>query len=381
VSGIRPAQLDDLRQVVGLFQRVMPSYSELAAAELEAFFGRVLFDTPVADPDIPSLVYEGGDGRVVGFIAAQVRPMRFDGTRLRLAAGSHLVADPDESRPVGALLLRAFLTGPQDVTVTDTATKTVERIWETLGGRALPLGGIEWIRLLKPGAVAVHLLARRMGARNRTIDLLGSSFDSLVGRPARLLLGPESVDATAEALTPDAVREHLPALTRSLRVVPDYDERYLSWLFTELARLRPDGRTVANLVRADDRVVGWYVYRLQEGALCPVAQIAGTDRVDVVIDHLIGHADEHGASGLRGRVDGALLRPAVERRCILRFTGGRMIHSRDPALADAIGAGDAMLSLLEGEWTALPWPSDPRRASETLDAPLPGTQGKPPPSR
>jgi len=376
VSGIRPATPDDLPGVVRLFQQVMPTYAGVAPEELERFFGRVLLDSPVADPEIPSLVHEGSDGGVAGFIAAQTRPMSFDDKPIRLAAASHLIADPDETRPVGTLLLRKFLTGPQDVSVTDTATKAVERIWRALRGKALPLGGIEWFRLLKPGAVAAHMAARRLSGHHRSLDLLGASVDSIVGRAARAYFSPDGGDATSEPLTPETMRAELPAFTRRLRVVPNYDEGYLDWLFAELARGRPDGCTVANLVGADGRVAGWYVYRLREDALCPVVQIVGGDRIDAVLDDLLAHAAAGGAGGLRGRVDGPLLRPASERRCMLRFTGGRMIHSRDRELADAIAAGDALLSLLEGEWLALPWPSDPRRASEPLDVPVPGTQGE-----
>ena len=142
MSSIRPATLEDVPGAVRLFQRMMPAYSEVPPASLESFFRRALFDNPATDSQIPSLVYEGGGGRIVGFVGAQVRPMRFDGRPIRVASASHLVADPDERRPIGALLLRSFLTGRQEATVTDTATPVVTRIWLALGGRPRHLGGI-----------------------------------------------------------------------------------------------------------------------------------------------------------------------------------------------------------------------------------------------
>jgi hypothetical protein len=344
---------------------MMPAYAGVAPASLEAFFGRALFDNPATDPEIPSLVYEGSEGRITGFIGAQVRPMLFDGRPIRVASASHLVADPDERRPIGALLLRAFLTGRQDATVTDTATHTVTRIWMALGGRPRHLGGIEWVRLFKPGSVAANTLARKRRKESRAADLAGGALDSAFAAPVHRLLAPREAQGQGEPLTPASMLQYMPQLTQSLRLVPNYDEAYLEWLFTELGRLRPDGRTVATLVKAQDRVAGWYVYRLREGDLSEVAQVATrVEDAGSVLDHLFAHASAGGAGGLRGRMEPHLLAAASERRCALRHIGGRLVHSRNPDLVDAINSGSAMLSLLEGEWTALLWPGRAAHAEQ-----------------
>jgi hypothetical protein len=344
--------------LVALFQQRMRAYAGIPPAVLGAFLGRVLLDGAAADPQIPSLVYEGTGGSVLGFIGSQVRPMVFDGRPIRLAAASHLVADAGERRPIGALLLRSFLTGRQDISVTDTATRDVERIWRALGGRPLYLGGIEWIRLLRPGAVAAHVLERRRGEALRPLEVAGAAVDTVLRPAARRLLDPPRAEVFGERLTAEALLEHMPELTADLRVAPDYGERYARWLLEELERPRPDGRLVATLVRRPERVLGWYVYRLCPNGLCPVAQIAcHADDAGQLLDHLFEHAARNGAGGVRGKVEPPLLRAVADRRCALRHTGGRLVHTRDRELLGAIGAGSAMLSLLEGEWTALPWPS------------------------
>lgn len=358
MSPVRPAAPDDLPAAVPLFQRMMPGYGDVAAASLEAFFRRIFFDNPATDPEIPSLVYEAADGRITGFIGTQVRPMRFDGRPVRVAAASHLVADPDENLPIGVLLLRDLITGRQDVTITDTAIPTVTRMWLALGGRPRHLGGIEWIRLLKPATAAANKLTR--GRSNRAADVAAGALDSALAVPLRRLLGPAPAEGRSEPLTPASMLQYMPELTESLRLVPEYDESYLEWLFDELGRRRPDGRTVATLVRTEDRVAGWYIYRFEEGDWGAVAEVVAQPRdAGCVLDHLIEHASVAGAAGLRGRVEPHLLDALSERRCGLRHIGGRMVHSRHPDLVDAINSGSAMLSLLEGEWTALLSPDAP----------------------
>jgi hypothetical protein len=357
VSPVRPATPDDLPGAVRLFQRMMPGYAGVAASGLEAFFGRTLFDNPATDPEIPSLVYEASDGRITGFIGTQVRPMRFDGRPVRVASASHLVADPDQRLPIGALLLRAFLTGRQDVTLTDTATPTVTRMWLALGAQPRHLGGIEWIRLFKPASTAANMLAHKRRQDNRVADLVAKAIDSVLAAPVHRLLGTPPAEGWGEPLTPASMLEYMPELTESLRLVPNYNKSYLDWLFTELARPRPDGRTVATLVRTEGRVAGWHIYRLREGDLSRVAQVVAQPKdAGCVLDHLFEHASAGGAGGLRGRVEPHLLAPVSERRCGLWHIGGRLVHSRDPDLLDAINSGSAMLSMLEGEWTALLWP-------------------------
>lgn len=344
---------------------MMPAYVGVAPASLEGFFGRALFDNPATDPEIPSLVYEGSEERITGFIGAQVRPMLFDGRPIRVASASHLVADPDERRPIGALLLRAFLTGRQDATVTDTATHTVTRIWMALGGRPRHLGGIEWVRLFKPGSVAANTLARKRRKESRPAELVAGALDTALSAPVGRFLRPSAAEGAGEPLTPASMLEHMPAVTDSMRLVPHYDESYLEWLFGELGRVRPDGRSVATLVRTQGRVAGWYVYRLREGDLSEVAQVAARlDDAGCVLDHLFEHASAGGAGGLRGRMEPHLLAAVGERRCGLRHIGGRLVHSRHPDLVDAINSGSAMLSLLEGEWTALLWPGRAAHAEQ-----------------
>ena len=134
-----------------LYQRVMRSDRHEPPAGLVPYFERTVLDQPWADPEIPSLVYEAGDGRLAGFIGSHVRCMSFDGRPIRMGVAGQLVSDPDQRHlAVGALLMRQYLSGPQDLTITDGATDVVHEIWVRLGGHALQPQSVVWTRLLRP---------------------------------------------------------------------------------------------------------------------------------------------------------------------------------------------------------------------------------------
>jgi hypothetical protein len=134
---------------------------------------------------------------------------------------------------------------------------------------------------------------------------------------------------------------------------PRYDTTAIAWLFTVLASKRSSGELQAMLVRnARGEVAGWFVYYQRRDAAGEVLQVAGRDRaLGDVFEHLLWHAYQGGALALTGRLEPALLPACAAHRCWLR--GGRswmLVHSASRDLIDALHAGDAFFSPLEGEW-------------------------------
>src|SRR3954454_14954923 len=119
-----------------------------------------------------------------------------------------MVSDPPARRPgAGALLLREFLSGPQDMTITDGATPEVAAIWQRLGGFEPHPRSLVWTRLLRPGGAVRAVLERR---GRRALALAVSPLRQLsdaVTRPfARPPTGRELGET--EELTPAALLEH-----------------------------------------------------------------------------------------------------------------------------------------------------------------------------
>jgi len=355
VVRIRPLLRDDLPALAILYERIHRSGSVVPPPGLAAYFARTFLDHPWADPEVPSLVYEDR-GRILGFIGSTVRRLRFDGQAIRLGCTGPFFADPAaSSKSVGPFLLRRYMQGPQELTITDAANETVRRIWERFGGECLHLSSIRWTRLFRPVQCAADELLMRAG-RPRLQSAVRPALRALDAVVTRLpgpvfRLGVPQVTATP--LTPDSLIEHLPAVAGSLRVYPDYDRRFLLWLFRELGQVRRIGELSAMLVRdPGGSVLGWYVCLIRSKGLSQVLQLAAAEQnVGRVVDHLFAQARVAGALGLVGRLEPRLLVPLATRGCMLHNQGKyfAMIHSRVPGLTAVVRDGRALLTRMEGE--------------------------------
>lgn len=363
---IRPMELGDLDAVTELYERVVRS-GTAPSAKLRSWFERMLFDHPWVDLEIPSLVALDDRGGLDGFLASHVRRLRIDGRQGRLACSGQLVSDPEaRRRAAGALLLKAYLDGPQDLTITDGATETVRVMWERLGGELAHPQSIEWWRPLRPGTLAASLWARHRGRARpaRAVAAVARAADTAARLPAaRRLAGVASVGtrpaagerhaARADPLTPDEVVAELPNLAARLRLYPDYDHAFTGWLLEELASTRERGELQAHLVRdADGRALGWFVYFLITGGPSPVVSVVAPDEPSsgAVLDALFEDARARGAAAVHGRLEPRLVAPAAARGCLLRYAGQTLVHARDPGLAALAMSRHALLTRLEGEW-------------------------------
>jgi hypothetical protein len=355
LAEIRPLERADLREATALFELAMGSGAGRARPNLVEVFERTLFDNPWADPDLPSLVAIDGHGRIIGFIAAEVRRMRFGEETVRAVWGQHLVVEPAARRfAVGAVLLNRLLEGPQDATLTDSASDVVRQMWGKLGGETLYLHGIHWVSVFRPWRVAARLAGARTRPRLRVaLRKAAVALDGATEVAAARYLEPAApTDDTAVPLTPAALLDVLPAVTKRLTLYPDYDEAFLEWLFEELVKDERRGRLVANLVNTrSGRPLGWYVYYLRPGWRSEVMQVAANERdAGRVLDHLLGHAYAHGSAALRGRLEPGLAEAILQRRCLLWHRGGALVHSRHSELLCAIHSNQSLVSRLEGEW-------------------------------
>ena len=351
---IRPFEHSDVAAAAGLYEHVARSGSRSAPAGLLRYFEKTFFDYPWADPEIPSLVYEDDDGSIAGFLGSSVRRLVFDGRPIRLGVSGQLVTDPGvRNRAIGAFLMKAYMNGPQELTITDTASGTVRRIWEGIGGETLSLCCMGWVRVFRPTRLGADVLERREAWPRLTRGgrPVWSGMDAVLGLVARpVLRAPSSPVGDVEALTPGTLAEHLESVTGSLRLRPAYeDEDYVGWLLDAVAEIDPT--LVARLVRTGGRVRGWYVY-VMRGAVAHVLQIASEERaIDDVFDHLLYEAWSSGAAGVQGRVEAQLLDSLSRHRCLFHASGYvALAQSQDERLMHAIHSGKALLTRLEGEW-------------------------------
>src|SRR5262249_20147415 len=182
MSSVRPFTKNDIPQVVKLFQKVFFNNGQTAppSSKLDAYFEEMFFHTPWTErgteEEIPSLVYETGGGAIVGFIGIITRRMLLHGRPIRAAASMHFMVEPgSRSTLAGVQLLKTFFSGPQDLSLTDSAGVVGRNIWEGVGGATAVAYSINWMRLLRPSRYVLRFLARR----NRPLRLLAVALRPL----------------------------------------------------------------------------------------------------------------------------------------------------------------------------------------------------------
>jgi hypothetical protein len=353
MTRIRSLCHDDLSQVISLYRTHLAVPNVAGDDELRTAFEQVFLGEPLSDPSIPSLVFEGSDGEIVGFIGSLVHRMRFEQRTVRLACSSSLVVSP-KARQFGAggLLLRKYLAGPQDLTMTDTAGSATEQMWKRLGGSQYHLGSVSWLHLLRPVRAAVGLKLWHRGRHQwlpmarplcRPLDAVYSRFDKTDGMN-------DVEKLTEEQLSPQLLIDHLRLGPQRFDLWPDYDAGSLGMHFDQIGRSRSNGQLVKNFVRdARGQPLGWYIASLLPSDIYRVLGLAATPgNEELLFRHVLRKAKDLNAAAVAGRLEPWLLE-VLPRRTMMVSRVRFLIHSRDEAICDAVRSSKALLTGLESD--------------------------------
>src|SRR5262245_36647066 len=156
---IRPFLQTDVREVASLHSRVFASPPR-DENRLEGLFREIFFRNPWRD-DTDSLVYQDG-ANIIGFLGVVPRRMFLNDRSIWASVSTQFMVEPGNRGTLAAVeLLKAFLSGPQDLSITDGANSGSRRLWEALGGATAHLYGIHWTRPLRPLTYAAHLFGEK----------------------------------------------------------------------------------------------------------------------------------------------------------------------------------------------------------------------------
>jgi hypothetical protein len=353
---VRACRREDVPTVAGMFARVFQQRKGIPGSELPRYFENILF--PDASDESRSRVFLDAQGDVRGFIGIWPRRMVLRGRTIEGAiAGSMMVDKPEAHPTAGARLLRAYLSGPQELSFSETANDISQRMWEKVGGERLPAASLDWLRVLRPAGFAVALAGRAFPPAS-ILRPAASGFDRLVeARGRNPLAAPEAIGGYVDSEATNAeLVDLIPTLSDSYALHPDWHSPELSLLLAHAESKERYGYLHRRIVRAPGRgPVGCYLYYARRGQIARVLQVlALPDSVGATLDSLFRHAASQGCVAVRGRTDATLLDSLIARRCVLFHGAAMVVHARDKALLEEVRQARSLLTGLAGEsWTRL----------------------------
>jgi hypothetical protein len=359
MAGIRPFGPQHIDDVAQLHHRVFrpqdrgtPQLSEAYRRYLTSVF----LASPLSDPALPSLVCENDDGRAVGFIGVSSRTIVSAGRRLRAAVSSQFIVDPDG--PAGLVAVRlekAFLNGPQDLSIADNANDASRGIWERLGGHADRWLSLHWTRPLRPARLVLSMVRQRpaFAPLAAVADPLASLADVAMTRMPSSHFRQVRPSTTSTDLDTTQLLSDDPAFSPSAGLRVEHDEQGMSWLLDRAVRRRTGGRIRKSRVTRDGRLLGWYVRHLDRAGIADVLQLAATnDTVEDVLDQLFYDAWRDGATAVTGRLAPQFLQALSDKYCLIHRRGPwTLVHAKRPDLLQPFWTGNASFSRLDGEWS------------------------------
>jgi ribosomal protein S18 acetylase RimI-like enzyme len=349
VANIRPLETADLPTVTALLEERLPGWT----GDIE-FLEQTLVEYPWHDPELASLVAEDENGDILGFIGAQARRLELDGHSVRGVCCSHLVVVGDRrAGAAGALLLRRLLSGPQDLTWTDSATDVVVRIWNAFGGSRDHPRACDWMLALRTPRWAGKGLAAAV--RRRKVDrelapVAALPIQAAGPRAARPAFPATPQDVTSESAPVATIVDQVPSVTKGLRLRVAYDESHLTHLFATIRRTL--GPVDARIVHRGGEPIGWYaIVRPSTGVVTRVLHLSALPtQVDSVVGELVERARDSGSAVLAGRFEPHLGEPLRHRWAVMGLARRPMLHTRDPEILALLATSSSLLTRLDGEW-------------------------------
>lgn len=357
--GIRPFAVDDIPQVANLWWTVLRHRKDPVSPAVLSYFQELYFTSPLADAAMPSLVYEGKSGRIVGFLGVVCRRMRLRGQPIRIAFGGNFVVQPEARSSLGGLrLLVDYMAGSQDLSQTDSANDLSKNLLERMGFRTIVPLSIHWVRPLRPAHYAVQGISKLTG------PLLGGSVkfatkpfcsiaDSMAARFSFSPFRQTESRLHAAELDVETLLYCLSKFRCDCALEPEHDAESLKWLLSFMERMHPR-ISLRRVVLRDDKqkIVGCYIYYLSPGTVGQVVHLGGQRQfIKDILEHLFHDAWSRGLIGLHGVVPSHLMGDFSEKNCIFTCRGGwNVAYSRTPELLDLLSRGDACPSRLDGEW-------------------------------
>lgn len=364
MSIVRPLEERDLDNVTALYNSIFLGKRAASFVAIRNYLREFYLDGPFREADIPSLVHVAKCGRVSGFIGVHSVPYLIDdgssetGVRKARAAycGALMTEQQGRDPLAGARLLKGFLGGPQDLSLSETASTVSQAMWEKLRGEVISEQSLEWFRILRPASFAVAAGSLRLPCVSVFGPLAGFT-DGLLQRRRKIsgltgfLPEPMKTNVLTEEGKLEAFADIVRQVSGEFMARPDWSNGYLEHVLDTAIDKPLFGEPVIGVVRRKNGdLIGGFMYHLRRGGIARVLQIASTaTNYGLVLDQLFDDAFKRGAAGIRGRSNPSLLKAAHRRSMLFATVSASVIHAKDPKLTQLFLNGHSFMNGLAGE--------------------------------
>jgi hypothetical protein len=356
---IRPFLQRDVAEVATMFQKSFRADGGESPAPTLTDYLHELFFADGDGEESPSRVYLGTDGSVVGFVGAIPLPMALRGKPLRALVPTAFMVDRPADYPFAGIgLLRSLLSGPQDVTLSDTASMLVRQIWGRFGGISPDAYSLDWWRVLRPASFATFLLTRNQHIPRPLSRLMSFGADRVLERFRRNRYRVElnKIAPRSEVVPEDEFTAHFQVLTQRFAFRPDWEGEALTWRLSHAARRNSHGPFIRRVVFArGNRPIGAYLFNARSGGVAHVLDlVAAPSAHATVLNDLLVQAQSLGAIAVRGRSQPEFTEALVHHNSFFTRRLSTLVNARDPDVLAAVQSGNAMITGLAGDtWTRL----------------------------
>jgi hypothetical protein len=353
MTQIRPAVREDYDQVAELFLHAFPTRGALPAATITRWLVEMYVDHPWQGTGVESLVVEDAGGRIAGYIGALPMPARMQRRDVRLAVGGNYMVSPGAKDAFAAMkLLKAFVRGPQDIAMTDTANLAAANLWKGVGGQIAHFPTLQVVFPIRPAGFAAALAGRGDGFVGKLRPLLRQAarpMDALAGMGRKR----DASEATAKSADLKTVFDFTESFDDPAILRPKLPFEEYAWLIGMAQKKTQFGplRIVA-VDTAEGKCAGVGMYYPNPRGLGQILHWqAMPNMTGAFLRALVADAAEQGAVALIGMASAQQALEFRERTVAYLYRNNIVtLAAPDKDLTTPLRTGDVALTRLTGEW-------------------------------
>ncbi len=348
---------DDVPAIAEMHSKIKFKNEVPNSEGLRDYYRKIFFHNPWHDKNFSSFVYRNS-GKVIGFIGVIPRQMYFRGETIKVAVSHRLMVCPHSGHPFAAAqLIRKFLSGPQDLSLSDGANNMGRKFWEGMGGSTSMIYSMNWIRPLKPCSYAINVLSQQNGRKTAALMLkpAASIFDSLGA--AKLIEPVFSSECTSVETDDRTLLDCFFEFSKYYTLNSEYEYEKWKWLMDFLRSNQHRGSFKAFAVyKGAKELIGAYAcYQSKKRINEVILLLARRDSRNKVLQHMLSEAKKDNVMCLWGRVEPKFIDSLGSNRCLFKQGSWALIHTKRPEIIETINSGEAFLTALEGElWLRSP---------------------------